>query len=96
MNICEKCSKSVDSEFFSTNLPENGIILKLQGYYGGFDDPSDYSDMTVLICHDCSLELFRSIPKLQERKGCHYSRSDKKCCEFSWTQEDFESSFNQK
>lgn len=89
MNICEKCLKEIKNDSINSHLPENGLIVKIEGYYGGFDDPSDYTDMTIIICHDCSLELFKSIPKLQNRKGCHYSHSASQCCDFSWTEKDF-------
>ena len=88
--VCDKCGKHVDIDSVNQHLPKNGLIIRIEGYYGGFSDPDDYSASSVIVCHDCSLELFRSIPKFQKLKGCHYSYSDENCCEFSSTKKEFD------
>lgn len=92
---CDKCEKEIlVSEGFNMHvdsdgwLAENGLLISVDGYYGGFID--NYKDPAIELrfCHDCSVALWREIPKLQEyqKKGLHpVNREESFCCEYSWT-----------
>ena len=93
---CDKCNKEIlVTEGFNTHyknkndwLAENGLIIVVDGYYGGFIDDYDQPAMKLRFCHDCSVEFWSQIPKLRsiQEKGLHPIKPEKDfCCEYSWT-----------
>jgi hypothetical protein len=83
---CDKC----ESQIFLQPNPDNALNLKLTGGYAMF---VDLTEIDLTFCHDCTVELFRSIPSLSADKigSQHSVRTDSKdyplCCEYSWTYE---------
>ena len=68
-----------------------GIVLYFDGYYGAFHDNID-GPVTVSLCHDCTAEIWRRVPKLVEfGNNLHSdlsglipnSPAESVCCEFS-------------
>lgn len=93
---CDKCSKETNvSDGFNMHLPEeewlhdNGLVLTVDGYYDGFVDNYDTEPIKLLLCHDCSLEFWTQIPKLNDLypRGLHPKKSDNEdfCCKYAWT-----------
>ena len=84
---CDKCESVIE---INPN-PDRALCLTLTGGYGMFID----SDLVSLIfCHNCSVEFFRMIPQLSQDKfnGQHSVAYDDKdyplCCEYSWMFDD--------
>lgn len=84
---CDKCENSIE---INPN-PDRSLNISITGGYGMFID----SEMIeLLFCHDCSVELFRSIPNLSSDKiYAQHSVSNKSkdyplCCEYSWSFDD--------
>lgn len=89
---CEMCEKYVKTEMQGSNYPfaDGGSQIEIYGGYGEFYDSfGDNQNITVTLCHDCTRELFLSIPKLKKYRGGHsvsvYSKNYPLCCEYSWT-----------
>lgn len=89
---CEMCGLESLVDNWTKELFEGGIVLHLEGYYGAFHDNID-GPVTVLLCHDCTAEIWRKIPKLVAlgNNGLHSNLSgripnspaESVCCEFS-------------
>lgn len=88
---CDKCEIEFPHDYNSIKreVPDNGLYVKLIGGYGLFNDPLDENDLSLVLCHDCCVEFFRTIPKFKKLKGLHVShRYDERqpfCCEYSWS-----------
>lgn len=89
---CEMCEKYVKTEFQGHDYPfaDGGSEIEIIGGYGQFYDAlSDDEIIKATLCHDCTLKLFRSIPKLKNLRGLHsvsyLSENYPLCCEYSWT-----------
>ena len=93
---CDKCEKEIlVSEGFNAHyensdswLAENGLIVIVDGYYGGFIDDYDEPEMKLRLCHECSVDFWSQIPKLRGRKdkGLHPLKPNEDfCCDYSWT-----------
>ena len=81
---CDMCEQLVPHETVNKNFPDRGLILAVDGYYGGFTDNFDEPAVKLLLCHDCSATLFYSIPKLSNNPpGLHASISAPACCSWS-------------
>jgi len=89
---CEMCERYLKTEFQGSHkgefypFLERGSQMTIVGGYGEF---VDLTDIKVSLCHDCTLSIFRKIPKLKNLKGMHsvsiYDDSYPLCCEYSWT-----------
>ena len=89
---CEMCERYVKTEWqghiynHNSAYAERGSTITFVGGYGEF---IDLVDISALLCHDCTLKLFRMIPKLKNFKGMHsvsiYDDSYPLCCEYAWT-----------
>lgn len=92
---CDKCENSIE---MNPN-PERSLNISITGGYGMF---IDLEMVELLFCHDCSLELFRSIPSLsRDKMNAQHSVSFKSpgyplCCEYSWTFEGDETIYGTK
>lgn len=89
--ICDKCEKETEGSSMNMHLAENdhmienGIEIEVFGYYSGFFDDMKDNSVTVKLCHECSLELWDSIPKLKNSgKASHSTVSGDKCCKYWW------------
>lgn len=84
---CDGCGNDVPC-FSQVNLPEHGLYLKIatMDYYGGFSDFIEEDPPEFLICHDCSLTLLTSLPRIASKlpKGLHPCELDKPCCDYAW------------
>lgn len=80
---CDKCENQIP---LNPN-PDNALELQLTGGYGMF---IDLTEIDLIICHDCAVEFFRSIPQLSSDKinGMHSVAFNNKhypiCCEYGW------------
>lgn len=98
---CDKCLQWVDNSLVDAPYADNGCQLRIHGGYSEFIDPiHEANEPLVLLCHDCTLEFFRSIPKLApiayqgQHSVSHTSPNYPLCCEYSWsTDEDGETIF---
>lgn len=89
---CEMCEQYVKTEYQGSHndkfypFIERGSQITITGGYGEF---IDLTKVQALLCHDCTLMLFRMIPKLKNLKGMHsvsiYDENYPLCCEYSWT-----------
>ena len=83
--VCQGCDAVVNAHTQDT-LPDEGLIVTLRGYYGGFTDTMPGEEpQELILCHDCSLAVWRAIPVLRDIRGLHSTVSDGACCEFQWT-----------
>lgn len=89
---CEMCEQYVKTEFQGHDYPiaENGSQITIHGGYGEFYDPMKEDQVISLtLCHDCTLSIFRMIPKLKDKRGHHsvsyLNKNYPLCCEYSWT-----------
>ena len=95
-STCDKCEKQVEGSSMNVHLDEkdymveNGLELEVFGYYSGFFDDMEEPSITIKLCHDCSHELWDSIPKLKNSgKASHSTVGNTKCCKYWWgTEED--------
>lgn len=84
---CDKCLTEL--KFFDHRMenPDRAAEFRITGGYGMF---IDMTQIDLTLCHQCALEFFRSIPKLNsdEYRGMHsvaYTDEDYPlCCEYSW------------
>ncbi len=84
--LCQGCEALVVCTQ-QESLPDNGLILTLQGWYGGFTDNCfDKQPDSLLLCHDCAAKVFDAVPALAKRRGLHPS-DNKRCCNYWWTVE---------
>jgi hypothetical protein len=88
---CDKCLSWVKSEHDEYGYADGGSQLTIHGGYGEFIDVlAEDEEPFIQLCHDCTLELFRSIPKLSPEllKNGHSVSIDNPsyplCCEYSW------------
>ena len=91
---CPNCNIPMDPVFdhptASNSQVDNGLVIELSGYYGGFFDPmSGDLPATAVICHDCAVWLAREFPvfaKLLDAhaEGGHQGIGGQKCCDWSW------------
>lgn len=86
---CQGCGLQKTFDPFSDGI-DNGSVLHIDGGYGSFhDDIDNQCVISLILCHECTLSVFRSIPALSNRKGLHSVRIDNPqyplCCEFSWS-----------
>lgn len=89
---CEMCERFVKTEWQGhvfgelVSYAERGSTISFVGGYGEF---IDLTKVEAQLCHDCTLKLFRMIPKLKNLHGLHsvsiYDDSYPLCCEYSWT-----------
>lgn len=69
---CEMCCEFLEASSFHDNSPsvddgiiDGGSIMKLStGFYTGFNDMAT-PDLQILLCHDCTLRVYRLVPKLK-------------------------------
>ncbi len=84
---CDGCDKDVPC-FSQNKLPEHGLSLRLatMDYYGGFSDFIEGDPPEFLLCHDCSLTLLTSLPRIASKlpKGLHPCELEKPCCDYAW------------
>jgi hypothetical protein len=84
IEYCDKCESVIENRFYQ----DRAMDIRLTGGYGMF---MDLMDVELIFCHSCSVEFFRSIPKLSPDKvnGMHsvpYDAVDYPlCCEYSWS-----------
>ena len=84
IEYCDKCESVIPNNYYQ----DRAMDIHLSGGYGMF---MDLTDVELIFCHSCSVEFFRSIPKLSSDKinGLHsvpYNAVDYPlCCEYSWT-----------
>lgn len=86
--LCQGCEAMVPitQQEEDSGLPDNGLILTLRGWYGGFFDTMPWEqDDTLLLCHDCAVRVFDAVPALAKRRGLH--PDDERCCTYWWTVE---------
>lgn len=88
---CDKCLQWVRAEHDDYPYADNGCQIHINGGYGEFIDIIGNEELPmILLCHDCTLELFRSIPKLRQDliKNGHsvsiHNPNHPLCCEYSW------------
>lgn len=66
----------------------NGLMVVVPGGYGMFTDSYDVDSVEFVLCHDCSVRLFREWPMLVERFGARghhpWRDGEEPCCEFGW------------
>lgn len=70
---CEACQKFFECVFPDTDTPhiDGGCTVSVSvGQYAGFND-TPAGDVSALLCHDCTLEIYRKIPKLAAMSGLH-------------------------
>lgn len=83
IEYCDKCESVIQNRYYQ----DRAMDIRLSGGYGMF---MDLIDVELIFCHSCSVEFFRSIPKLSSDKmnGMHsvpYDAPDYPlCCEYSW------------
>ena len=71
---CDMCSQYVKTVFDDHPYVDNGSEITIHGGYGQF---MDLMSIELTLCHDCTLEIFRKVPKLQKLvgNGLHSVRS---------------------
>lgn len=85
---CDICGKESPVDSINRDCLEEGVILTFDGYYGSFYDSIDETPW-ALLCHDCTAELWRKIPKFEKygksfhRNSPYYCTQEEPCCEFS-------------
>ena len=89
---CEMCLQYTRTEHPDYPFLDNGSQITINGGYGEFFDTIDQPNGIMLtICHDCTLKLFRMIPKLSADKinrlhsVSYFEANHPLCCEYSWT-----------
>lgn len=89
---CEMCLQYTRTEHTDYPFLDSGSQITIDGGYGEFfDNIQQPQGINLTICHDCTLKLFRMIPKLspQNYKGLHsvsyFETNHPLCCEYSWT-----------
>lgn len=83
--FCDSCDGMVPATT-QKELPDDGSELHLSGWYGGFTDMMmREEEHHLILCHDCSLAVWRAVPKLAKLRGLHPTVDDVACCEFHWT-----------
>lgn len=86
--LCQGCEAMVPitQQPGDSALPDNGLILTLQGWYGGFEDNvMESAPDELLLCHDCAVRVYDAVPALAKRRGLH--PNDERCCNYWWTVE---------
>lgn len=93
--ICTRCDAAVPATSIDDRAPLWGLRLSrwLFGGYEEFADPLPESDDVesgeILLCHDCSLELFRFL-KIPAEPVHHASeRPGERCCEYGYLPEEY-------
>lgn len=84
--LCQGCEALVPitQQQEDSGLPDRGLILRLQGWYGAFDDNAlDDEPDELLLCHDCAERVYNAVPALAKRRGLH--PNDERCCNYWWT-----------
>jgi hypothetical protein len=90
---CDMCLQYTRTEHTDYPFLDNGSQISTQGGYGEFFDgfTNQTSAIDITLCHDCTLKLFRMIPKLSHNNinRLHSVSSIETnyplCCEYSWT-----------
>jgi len=89
--ICDKCEKEAEESSMNLHLDEkdhmieNGLEFEVFGYYSGFFDDMNDNSILIKLCHDCSKEIWDSIPKLKNSgKASHSTIGNVKCCNYWW------------
>lgn len=89
----------IDSETGNAGVRYNGFIQVEGGFCfsraGGYamftDEPDGVGGPWVVLCHDCTLKLFRTLPVAMGGGGdgsLHpYKAGEEPCCEFGWSLE---------
>lgn len=70
---CESCLEYFECASSDPETPhiDGGSTMCLStGDYAGFND-MNAGGITVVLCHDCSLKIYRSVPKLRGLTGLH-------------------------
>lgn len=65
---CEMCEKYYKSNYPNSTHPiiDGGCVMNLSTYsYGEFNDMGYGPGISILICHDCTLGIYRKTPKLK-------------------------------
>ena len=84
--ICDGCDAIVTCrDQLDAALPDEGIMISLDGWYGGFVDNVFEPAEKHVLCHDCTLAVYRAVPNLAKQRGLHSTRENVVCCEFQWT-----------
>jgi hypothetical protein len=89
---CEMCLEYTRTEHSDYPFLDNGSEITINGGYGEFFDNINQPDgIKLTICHDCTLKLFRMIPKISADKinrlhsVSYFETNHPLCCEYSWT-----------
>lgn len=87
--LCERCYKFSPATQQMGEFFDNGIDFIIGGGYGLFYDPFHKDEeVTVKLCHDCSVEVLKFIGVYDDPKfnnGHSTERDEKPCCDHSWT-----------
>lgn len=86
---CDNCGAGVTTDEAEV---DGGLVIDLTGHYNGFNDDfggfdeDDTSNLTIL-CHDCTLAVYRAIPKATEKwLGVAHFHANCNCtCEYGST-----------
>lgn len=87
----EKCAKcgAISEETYHGMLPDRGLIVILDGYENGFYDNYIFEPIKLFFCHECSIELWSSIPVISGIRGLHGLGIDEDhCCNYSYDFDD--------
>lgn len=81
---CDRCLLKVPTDSVNNHLPDNGLFVVVDGYYGGFFDEPQFA-LEVKLCHDCSIKLLEMIPGPTSllQPGLHASSKSSPCCSWS-------------
>lgn len=70
---CEACQEYFECAYSDTTTPhlDGGSTMQLStGDYAGFND-MNAGGLSVVLCHDCSMRIYRMIPKFRGLTGLH-------------------------
>lgn len=87
--LCQGCEAFVPlctSQPEDGGWPDRGLILRLEGWDGGFTDTMPWEEPEkLLLCHDCAEAVYNAVPTLRKQRGLH--PNDERCCMYWWTVE---------
>lgn len=91
---CTHCAATIPATSIDARAPLWGLRLH-RGQFGGYEEFADpfpddgIESGEIILCHDCSLELFRFL-KIPADPVHHASEHPgERCCEYGYLLEDF-------
>jgi hypothetical protein len=91
---CEMCLEYTRTIRPDSPYLDNGSQITISGGYSEFFDHfslDEPNSISINLCHDCTLKIFRMIPKLSSDKFsnnhsvAYFEENHPLCCEYSWT-----------